>query len=353
MHLSKLIVSQFRNINLAEIHFSPHVNVIAGDNGSGKTSLLEAVYYLGHAKSFRTPHSTQLISHQEDEFVLYAELDHFKTIGIKRSKTTEQIKLVKQLCQKKSELAKAMPIQIINPDVHKILEDSPRYRRRFLDWGVFHVEHSYWDQWRHYQTILKQRNAALKKQWEKKLVDSWNEELISTVAALTKIKTSYVAELQTELKSIPHDLIDLDIAYQQGWPEAYTYTDSLQKSWELDRKTGFTKYGPHRSDLKITVKGVSAKDIVSRGQQKLLACVLKIAQVRLFRKTIGFSPLFLVDDIFSELDRTASRKVIHLLQETSSQLLITAIEQQPAMDVLQQEDMKMFHVEHGVFQEVI
>lgn len=353
MHLSKLIVSRFRNINLAELLFSPRVNVIAGDNGSGKTSLLEAVYYLGHAKSFRTPHATQLITHHEDEFVLYGELNPFQSIGIKRSKTSEQIKLAKQFCQKKSELANALPIQIINPDVHKILEDSPRYRRRFLDWGVFHVEHSYWDQWRQYQTILKQRNAALKKHWDKKLVDLWNEELTSTVAAITKIKTTYVAALQTELKSIPHELTDLNIAYQRGWPEALTYGDSLQKSWDLDRKTGFTKYGPHRSDLKITVKGVAAKDIVSRGQQKLLACVLKIAQVKLFRKTIGFSPLFLVDDIFSELDRTASRKVIYLLRETSSQLLVTTIEQQPAMDALQQDDMKMFHVEHGVFQEVI
>ncbi len=353
MHLSKLIVSQFRNINNAEMNFSPNVNVVVGNNGSGKTSLLEAVYYLGHAKSFRTPHSTHLITHQSKEFVLYAELDHLQTIGIKRSKTAEQIKIAKQPCQKKSELVKTLPIQIINPDVHKILEDSPRYRRRFLDWGVFHVEHSYWDHWRHYQAILKQRNAALKKQWDKKLIESWNVELIATVTAITKIKSAYVAALRTELESIALEFPGLHIDYQRGWPETDTYEDSLYKSSEWDRKTGFTKFGPHRSDLKITVNGVDAKDIVSRGQQKFLACVLKIAQVILFRKAIGYSPLFLVDDLFSELDKSASRKVIHMLQNTSSQLLITTIEPQPAREVGEHENMKMFHVEHGVFQEVI
>jgi len=269
MQLSKLIVSQFRNINQAEIQFSAHVNLVVGDNGSGKTSLLEAIYYLGHAKSFRTPHSTQLIKLHEKEFVLFAELGQLLTIGIQRSKTNQQIKISKQGCQKKSELAKALPIQIINPDVHKILEDSPRYRRRFLDWGVFHVEHSYWDYWRRYQTILKQRNAALKNHWDKKLIDSWNEELVHTVAAITQIKSKYVAALQTELETMSHGFSGLEINYHCGWPEDLNFEDSLIKSWDQDRKTGFTKYGPHRSDLKITVRGIAAKDMVSRGQQKL------------------------------------------------------------------------------------
>lgn len=333
--------------------FSPSVNVIAGNNGSGKTSLLEAVFYLGHAKSFRTPHASHLINHQSKEFVLYGILDHSQSIGIRRNKTSEQIKIAKQLCQKKSELVKTLPMQIINPDVHKILEDSPRYRRRFLDWGVFHVEHSYWDHWRNYQNILKQRNAALKKHWDKKLVSSWNTELTSTVSDITNIKTTYVEALRTELDVVSQEFPNLDIAYLRGWPESDTYEESLQKSWEMDKKTGFTKYGPHRSDMKITVNGMAAKDVVSRGQQKYLACVLKILQVRLFNKAIGFSPLFLVDDLFSELDKAAARKVLHLLQNTRSQLLISTIEQQPARAALELEDVKMFHVEHGVFQEVI
>ncbi|MCG6971231.1 MAG: DNA replication/repair protein RecF, partial [Gammaproteobacteria bacterium] len=286
MHLAKLIVSQFRNIHQADLFFAPHVNVIVGDNGSGKTSLLEAIYYLGHAKSFRTPHAAKLIRFHEQEFVVHGETDSSHSIGIKRSKQSELIKLARQVCQKKSELAKALPTQIINPDVHRILEDSPRYRRRFLDWGVFHVEHSYWDHWRRYQVILKQRNAALKQHWDKQLIHSWNEELSHTVAAINKIKLDYVAHLEKAILTVPHGMTGLEISYQPGWPESQTFETSLLNSYELDSKTGFTKYGPHRSDLKITLDGTAAKYVVSRGQQKYLACVMKIAQVELFRETL-------------------------------------------------------------------
>jgi DNA replication and repair protein RecF len=353
MLLSKLIVSHFRNIHSAELKFAPQVNLIVGDNGSGKTSLLEAVYYLGHAKSFRTPHSTHLINLQENEFVVYGELDPMQSIGIQRNKTNQQIKIAKQLCVKKSELAKTLPIQIINPDVHKILEDSPRHRRRFLDWGVFHVEHLFWEHWKRYQAILKQRNAALKKRWDKRLIFSWNDELAATVMAITQFKSDYVNALREELNHLPHGFADLQIEYQQGWPESLSYVDSLEKHLEADRKIGFTKYGPHRSDLKITINNVAAKDVVSRGQQKFLASVLKIAQVLVYRKAMGFGPLFLVDDIFSELDRTAAHTVIGLLLNTGSQLLITAIDPQSSRAALPHEIIKMFHVEHGEFQEVV
>lgn len=353
MYLAKLIVSQFRNIAHTELMFAPGTNVIVGDNGSGKTSLLEAIYYLGHAKSFRTPHTTHLIHLQKPEFVLHGETDAQHTIGIKRSKQVELIKLDRQPGQKKSELAKTLPMQIINPDVHRILDDSPRYRRRFLDWGVFHVEQSYWDHWRRYQGILKQRNSALKQHWDKPLIQPWNDELNATVAAITRIKSTYVEQLEKVLGLLPHGIEGLAIRYQQGWPDSQGFADSLEYSFPLDRKSGFTKYGPHRSDLKITVNGITAKQVVSRGQQKYLACVLKIAQVEMFRRALGFSPLFLVDDLFSELDRVTAQQVIQLLAVTGSQLFITAIETQPALSLLSEANRKLFHVKHGDFQEVI
>ena len=353
MHITRLILSHFRNILNAELPLSPQVNAIVGDNGSGKTSLLEAIYYLGHAKSFRTANATQLITLQQKEMVVYCELGNAQSIGIKRSKTGEQIKIAKQLCARKSQLAKTLPIQIINPDVHKILEDSPRYRRRFLDWGVFHVEHTYWELWRRYQILLKQRNAALKQHWNKKLIDPWSKELQDTVAAITTLKSDYVEALRAEIETLAHGFDGLSIAYQRGWPDTLSYEESLQHSMEFDSKTGFTKYGPHRSDLKITLHGVAAKEVVSRGQQKALACVLKIAQVKLFNKVGGNSPVFLVDDIFSELDKTTANKVIAWLLEIRCQLLITSIEKQHLVNTIPREAMKMFHVEHGEFQEVI
>ena len=357
MHIARLSVSQFRNIQKTDLEFAPQVNWILGNNGSGKTSLLEAVYFLGHAKSFRTPHSTQLIQHQQKTFLLFAEIqrppDLYTTIGIQREKHSETVKLAKQLCQRKSELAKALPMQVINPDVHKILEDSPRYRRRFLDWGVFHVEHSYWDCWRRYHSILKQRNAALKQHWDPKLIQAWDDELLQTVKDITTIKAAYVDRLRKVLQSMPHGFDGLQITYLQGWPESQPFEECLHSSLESDRKTGFTKFGPHRSDLKITVHGEVAKDVVSRGQQKFLACLLKIAQVEVFREVLNFSPLFLVDDLFSELDRQSAGRIIDLLQGSGSQLIVTAIETPASVTVAANGETKMFHVEHGEFTEVV
>ena len=353
MNISSVKVTHFRNIVQADLNLDPGINVIVGDNGSGKTSLLEAIYYLGHAKSFRTPHSTQLITLGEKQLVLYCDLSDHKSIGISRSKNTEHIKIARQPVLKKSELVMALPIQFINPDVHKILDDSPRYRRRFLEWGVFHVEHSYLELWKKYQVILKQRNAALKNRWDKKLIDSWTGELTAVANAITKIKDDYLKELAAVVQPMVHGFEDLQLDYQRGWPEAMSFEDSLNSSLESDFKTGFTKYGPHRSDIKIILKGIAAKDVVSRGQQKFLACVLKIAQVLLYSKKTSRTPVFLVDDIFSELDRNRVKQLLGLLLQTRTQLFLTSIEKQPVEEVLANMQRKMFHVEHGEFKEVV
>jgi len=354
MNIHRLKITDFRNITRADLQPDRWLNVIVGDNGSGKTSLLEAIYYLGHAKSFRTPHSTQLITLGEKQFVLYCELENAGSIGVSRSKISEQTKIAHQPVQKKSELVKTLPIQFINPDVHKILDDSPRYRRRFLEWGVFHVEQSYLDLWRKYQIILKQRNAALKNHWDKNLIGSWTEELKDVVAAITEIKANYLSDLSSEVRQIIQGFSELELVYQQGWPESQLFEDCLLASLDSDYKTGFTKHGPHRSDIKITLSGVPAKDLVSRGQQKYLASALKVAQVILFTKKTGRNPVLLVDDIFSELDKMSAKHILGVILETGCQLFLTAIDHHPAREILSDVDsMKMFHVEHGEFKEVV
>lgn len=353
MNINTLNVTNFRNIQQAKLELAPKVNTIVGNNGSGKTSLLEAIYYLGHAKSFRTPHSNQLINFKASEFILYGELNDSKTIGIQKTSNSEQIKITRQPIQKKSDLVKTFPIQFIDPSVHKILEDSPRHRRRFLDWGVFHVEHSFLDHWRKYQGILKQRNAALKKRWDKQLIDSWNEELVAETAAITQIRNTYVQDLISEFKQIQGGFEGAELNYQQGWPDAHPFIECLEKSYALDCKTGFTKYGPHRCDIRITLNGIPAKDVVSRGQQKYLACLLKIAQVSLFKKRLGRVPLMLVDDIFSEFDRHSVKNISDLLLAIDCQLVLTGTEQRLIEATVSSGQMKMFHVEHGLFKEVV
>lgn len=327
-------------------------NAVVGANGSGKTSLLEAIYYLGHAKSFRTLNSKILINNSTSEFLLFARLENSKTIGIQKSKNSEQLKLSKSNISTKAELVRALPTQIINPDVHKILEDSPRYRRRFIDWGVFHVEHSYLEHWKNFQRILKQRNAALKKHWDRQLIAEWDRELINVGLVITSIKEQYVEDLQAEIKNIQLGFDDISISYAKGWPEDLSYEECLHRSLAQDQKTGFTKFGPHRADVKIKLSDYPAKELVSRGQQKYLACLLKIAQVILFHRKTSRYPVLLLDDLFSELDKHSAKKITDLVSTLDCQRFITSIEKHN-FDGLLNKQMKMFHVEHGKFQEVV
>jgi DNA replication and repair protein RecF len=227
-----------------------------------------------------------------------------------------------------AELALALPVQIIDPEVHKLIEDGPYRRRRFLDWGVFHVEPGFIDTWQGYQQILRQRNAALKSKRPRQTAAAWDKELIRYADALTSARQRYVERLMIPAAALAASLLgqELRLGYRSGWSKERSLADALEQSWPLDLERGSTQVGPHRAELVVDVQGLAAKDHISRGQQKLLAAALLIAQIKLFPADAPVRPTLLLDDPAAELDQEHLRALIAEVSGQGIQLIVTTLQ---------------------------
>jgi len=359
MFLSQLDIRQVRNLHDVRISPDPRCNYIFGDNASGKTSLLEAIYILSVARSFRTTHIKHVISHDHTSLQIFARINKFNSsettaIGLERSQKLTRIRINGEDIKQVAKLSALLPVQIINPDVHKLLEQGPKYRRQFIDWGVFHVEHAFLEKWQLYYRVLKQRNAALRKKSVKKDITLWNDQLVAYAKELTLAREDYLANFLPIFNVYVEKLMGLSVSinYARGWNVDLSYTDTLDKMYEKDFLKGFTTVGPHRSDLEITYKDNLVQNCFSRGQQKLLVCAMRLAQISHLKKATNQEAILLVDDLAAELDIQHRQNLIELLIDTKAQLFVTATEKNSF--VLPDEiGSKMFHVEHGEVKEVV
>jgi DNA replication and repair protein RecF len=226
-----------------------------------------------------------------------------------------------------AELALALPTQIIDPEVHKLIEEGPARRRRFLDWGVFHVEHGFVSHWQKYQQALKQRNAALKSRQPREVTSVWDSELIRHGEIITDARARYVDLLLPRAHEVGLRLLgrEISFSFRTGWLKGQALEEALRTSWDADRDRGSTLVGPQRAELHVQINGVAAKDEVSRGQQKLLAAALLLAQLKLFGSDSPTRPVLLLDDPAAELD---ARHLALLLEEVRAmplQLFVTSL----------------------------
>lgn len=351
--LLALQIRDFRNLASVDLAPANHLNLIHGANASGKTSLLEAIYVLSRGRSFRSRLFERLVRQGAERYRIFGRVAHAgRTIGaaIERQRSGMRIRLDGQDIQRLAPLTSVLPVQILHPNSHKLLEDGPQFRRRFLDWGVFHVEPRFLEHWQRYQKALRQRNAALR---HGQAVSAWETELAESGTALTALRQHYVALLEPLVLEIAGALLDvsgLSLRFSQGWNAEQELGASLAQHRSRDQERGFTSTGPHRADLKIKLEGVSAADRVSRGQQKLLVCALVCAQTALFQRRTGRRPVILVDDLPAELDADRRRRLVAELQRLAAQVFVTAIE--PDLVPFEQ-SCRMFHVEHGDVREVV
>lgn len=359
MGLISLAVRDFRNIATAELAFSPQLNLITGNNGAGKTSLLEAVYFLGRAQSFRTTHPASLIREGADHLLVRGQIqDHHGQpvpVGIQRDRATVQVRLAGRPVRQLAELVGRFPFQLLNPDSHRLLEGGPRHRRRFLDWGVFHVEQAFFPAWQRYSRALRQRNASLRARASPAEIRLWDAELTAAGELLDRQRRDYLDGLLPVLDEHVRSLVDiagLRWDYRPGWPRKQTYAEALAEGLEGDRRQGFTRLGPHRADLLPLLDGVPAQERVSRGQQKQLVAALMLAQARLYQRLKSQPCLFLIDDLASELDAGHRERVLHCLRSMHGQVFMTAIDE-AAIDTAGWSSQRRFHVEHGRVEEVI
>ena len=226
-----------------------------------------------------------------------------------------------------AELALFLPVQIIDPEVHHLIEEGPSRRRRFLDWGVFHVEQSFVGHWQRYQQVLKQRNAALKARQPRAVVSVWDSDLVRSGELLGAARARYVSLLSPLAEAIGRNLLgmELSLSYRNGWLKGQSMAEALQQSWSHDLEMGATQVGPHRAELGIRLDGTPVKDRISRGQQKLLAAALLIAQIKLFPEGSPVQPTLLLDDPAAELDDERLADLIREVSTQAVQLIVTTL----------------------------
>jgi DNA replication and repair protein RecF len=349
MTLLQLDIEQFRCIERAHLDLHPRMNLIVGANAAGKTSLLEAIFLSGTGRSFRTLHTELLVKTAAERFVVIAKIGGQyspEVIGIGGSEQAKEIRINGEGAKSLSELAVRLPVQIIDPEVHRLLEDGPTRRRRFVDWGVFHVERRFHETWRRYQRALRQRNAALKAKHSVADLRLWDQELSEQGTLVAEFRDDYVASLKPFVQGLGQELLGLDVSieHQRGWRRQSQLAEVLAETLLSDQRRGMTAVGPHRSDLLVKIGHEPAKDYVSRGQQKMLACVLILSQ-QLHRAAGGAAPAcLLVDDPAAELDVGNLRKLVTALARIPAQLVMTALNR----DILEFfPSSRAFHVEHG------
>jgi DNA replication and repair protein RecF len=360
MPLTRLDISDFRN--LASISVEPIAagfNLLYGFNGSGKTNLLEAIYYLSLGRSFRSSTISRIVRNSAEKFLIFGHTsphgEQSIPVGIERQLQGDiKIRIAGRDVQSAAELADITPVQLIHSYCFNLLDGGPVFRRKYLDWGVFYLNNDFLRVWREYEQVLKQRNAALRSQRPYKELIIWTEELAVKAAQLHHLRMDYVERLLPILTETVPELLTLQhlkMEYQAGWDSDLAYQDVLMTAMEKDSYLGYTQFGPHRADLKITINRVNAKDILSRGQQKLFVCAMLLAQGALLNRCMNKKPIYLIDDLPAELDSVSRTKLIALLSKQETQVFVTAVEREALSDALSMLPLKMFHVEHGSIKE--
>jgi DNA replication and repair protein RecF len=369
MALIRLDIADFRNLVSIKLEPVPvGFNLIYGYNGSGKTSLLEAIYYLSLGRSFRSSIISRIIRRTADRFLIFAHLlspsistypDQTIPIGIERQQQGDiKIRIAGKDVNSVAQLADLTPVQLINSHCCNLLDSGPAFRRKYVDWGVFYLNNEFLRLWREFGQILRQRNAALRQRSPRKELQIWTQELVVRANQLDNLRREYVERLLPLLDEMLKELLpnspELVVSYQAGWDTSLNFADVLTASLDRDFQLGYTQYGPHRADLKITLNKIPVKDILSRGQQKLFVCAMILAQGALLSKYVNKKPIYLIDDLPAELDSVSRSNLIALLSRQEAQIFVTAVERDAisSLGLVSTVPLKMFHVEHGKLTEV-
>ncbi|NVK23106.1 MAG: DNA replication/repair protein RecF [Kangiellaceae bacterium] len=362
MQIHNLSISHLRNIQPCKLDFSDQLNIIYGDNAAGKTSILEALYILGNGRSFRTAKHAKVIEHQQDAFTLFAQFQSLESqhkLGLKRQRNGDiTIKLNQESVKKLSDLATTFPVQVLAPEQYELLSKGPSARRKLLDWGVFHVEHSFLNLWQRSLKILLHRNQLLKTAKSYRDIEIWDKQLIPLSEAITEKRQRYVEQLSPIYQNIIEQFItdvDTRLHLYPGWAAQKSLTDLLPEQFDKDRRVGFTQSSIQKADLKIYSGSQLAVEYLSRGQQKMVITALKLAQLKLMQQQGQQYPIFLLDDIGAELDQHHQQKLLKFLanQPEKQQIFITCVHLDPLKSLIKRYNKaSLFHVEHGRVQQI-
>ncbi|MDU8925287.1 DNA replication/repair protein RecF [Pasteurellaceae bacterium LIM206] len=354
MAISRLIIENFRNLAAVDLEFDHGFNFLVGNNGSGKTSLLESIFYLGHGRSFKSAVTTRIISYDQPQFTLHGriqEQQHEWSVGLQKQRKEGNtiVRINGEDGNKIADLAHLLPMQIITPEGLTLLNGGPSYRRAFLDWGLFHHQTGFHAAWSSLNRLLKQRNAALNQTYDYAMLKAWDIELAKLAHQVTAWRTEYAEALRPAIEKtcrlfLPE--LDIHVSFHQGWEKDSDYARLLMDNFDRDRAIGYTVSGPQKADFRFKTNGLPVEDVLSRGQLKLLMCALRLAQGEHLTAQKNRHCIFLIDDFASELDETKRVLLAERLRHSDSQVFITAISADQ-LKPMQPERHRTFKVENG------
>jgi DNA replication and repair protein RecF len=359
MTLGRVEIQNVRNISQATLELNPALNVVTGKNGSGKTSLLESVYMLGTGRTFRGNSIDPLICRGQATCTVYGAVQRIgggrMNLGVERGRDgSRSIRINGEATARASDLARCLPALVLGPHTVELLSGPPGGRRRFLNWGVFHVEPTFSDLWDQGSRCLRQRNELLRRSGEDaRELDVWDQRLASVADQIHAHRSVYFDQFQAKFAAIVAELTGLsgvECSYLKGWEGADGLALVLERLRDSDRQRGYTQSGFHRADVRVRIGGENAASVCSRGELKILAWALVLSQGQVFVEESGMGLLYLVDDLTSELDLEHRQRVCRFLAGSRCQAVLTAIDRDQLADLLAEAPHRsVFHVEHGDF----
>lgn len=336
MKIKRLLIQNFRNIAFLDLSPSPSFNVIYGANGTGKTSFLEAISYLGFGRSFRTSKYQSLIKDEDPFFSISADLlrdeDSFTDeVGVIRYRQKSQNSVISVNTTRSSriiDLIDKTSVQVIHPQGINLVLEGPELRRNYLDWGIYYTLPEYKKIWSDYKRLLNSRNALLRDKQDLSYLEFIDNPLSELSENISELRENYLESLLpilSEKLSLFLPDFSFEFSYSKGWEKGISLSSVLALNIEKDRNLGYTFYGCHRADLKIKTNNFPASELLSRGQLKLLVCAMRLAQGELLKQQANKRCIYLIDDISSELDERSRSILLQDLRKSDNQVFITNI----------------------------
>lgn len=355
MSLKRLDVANFRNLEQVKLELSSGINLIFGDNGSGKTSLLEAVYFLATGRSSRSGSPQPAIQHGKQQCVVtgVVESDAGRySLGVSRSRSGErEIRVNGESPQRTSDLARLLPTLLLGPESIELIIGAPSLRRRFLNWGLFHVEPRFTGAWEEANRCLKQRNLLLRRDpTSRSEITSWTSQLVQCAEDIDRQRQKYIERYKPFFDSAVARLTGMEnvtLDYYRGWDRAIELFQVYENDRELDQKRGFTQKGFQRADVRISVDGQPVAKVLSRGELKSVVWAMTLAQGELASNQEEGEAIYLIDDLAAEFDREHRERVCRYLAETGQQIVLTGVEKQDLLVACNGNYQRLFHVKHG------
>ncbi len=365
--LDSLLIKGFRNYQHQQLDFNPRLNILVGENGQGKTNLLESIYYLSVTRSFRTNRDQELVKWEEPFFYLKGTFlkDDFKNdVQVSYSYNHPlKVKINNEPVNRYDHLQQ-FPVVVFSPDDLMLIREGPSIRRRFLNLEASRLNPVYFKELRAYQRVLQQRNHLLKGFYNRKrdqvnqLLEPWDQSLVSLGSNIIHTRLKIIKSLEKEAKLFFLSMTkaseiftlqyDCSFDYKVDLKDTNeTFMQVLESKREQELKKGATVVGPHLDDLKISINGYDTRKYSSQGQKRTAALALKMAEVSLFKMENNECPIILLDDVFSEFDDSRKMHLLEFLKGSTGQCFISSADGMEKLAKKLNRDSKIVTIRQG------